>query len=206
MYGLSVLLTSALALCASASPVDKRNYGGSCLSASQAQTVADNFRATIAEPFNVAFVKATFAKTFQDYSDSVNELINAGCPSGGAATLGAATFASRKAFIQGQSQQAPITFNILNLWYNCDTVIIRWTTPNPGTVQPEEEVTGIIVIEVVAGSTSANPWLIQTVYSEFNSGAWLYDLGVFVPPQCPPPAPSKRALDDLASVMVGRMA
>jgi hypothetical protein len=185
MHGLSVLLTSALAICASANPVGSnllQKRFGSCLSDSEASTVANNFRATIADPFSASFVKKTFAKTFQDFSDSVNELINSGCPNG-PATLGTATFSSRKAFIQGQSTQAPITFNILNLWHNCDTVIIRWTTPNPGTVSPEEEVTGIIVIEAVRNPNvgSSEPWLIQTVFSEFNSGAWLYDLGVFVP-------------------------
>lgn len=41
------------------------------------------------------------------------------------------------------------------------------------------------------------PFLIDTVYSEFNSGAWLVDLEVFTPPVCPaPPPPSavKRSL------------
>ena len=32
---------------------------------------------------------------------------------------------------------------------------------------------------------------IATVYSEFNSGAWLVDLGTFNP-TCPAPAPSKK--------------
>jgi len=210
MYALSVLLASALALGASANPLgsqlSERNYGGACLTNSEAQTVANNFRKTIAETFDVAFVKRTFAKTFVDYSDSVNELINGGCPDPNEIVeLGSPTFSSRKAFIQGQSGQAPIAFNILNVWHNCDTVILRWNGPNPGTVTPEEAVTGIIVLEVVAGNAHQEPWVIQTTYSEFNSGAWLYDLGVFVPPQCPPPPPptSKRSLGGL---LPGRMA
>ena len=208
MHGLSVLLTSALAACATANPLGKllkRGYYGSCLSASQAQTVADNFRATIAEPFSVSNVRAQFTKNFHDYSDSVIELIDAGCPNG-PVPLGSATFASRKAFIQGQSAQQPITFNILNLWHNCDTVIIRWQTPNPGTVQPAEQVTGIIVIEVVQGSSSSEPWLINTVYSEVNSGAWLYDLGNFTP-SCSSASKHKRAPTDMSAFMLpGRMA
>jgi hypothetical protein len=192
MHGLSVLLTSALAVCASANPVDSNlseRFGG-CLSYSEAQTVANNFRATIADTFSKSFVRSTFSKTFTDYSDSVNELINSGCPSG-PAPLGSATFSSRRAFIKGQSSQAPIAFNILNIWHNCDTVILRWNSPNPGdpvpgTVSPQEPVTGIIVIEVVRNPdrSSSEPWLIQTVFSEFNSGAWLYDLGIFTP-TCP---------------------
>ena len=31
---------------------------------------------------------------------------------------------------------------------------------------------------------SAQKWLIDTVYSEFNSGAWLVNLGVFTPSNC----------------------
>ena len=192
MRCVSLFFAAALAVVASASPTIKgptpvkRGYGYDCLSAAEATTVANNFRATIAEPFDVAFVKATFAIDFEDFSDSVNELINAGCPTGNA-TLGAATFDGRAAFIAGQSSQPPITFNTLKIWYNCDTVILRWMTPNPGTITTaQEEVTGIIVIEVKAnerrdGSAAQNPWLIETVYSEFNSGAWLYDLGIFVP-------------------------
>jgi hypothetical protein len=187
MYGLSVLLTSTLALSASATPfwskLRTRGYYGSCLSDSDALTVATNFQTTIDQTFSVSFVKETFAKDFQDFSDSVNELINNGCPNG-PAPLGSATFTSRKAFIQGQSGQPPIPFAILNVWHNCDTVTVRWrSSPGPGTVQPEEEVTGILVIETTPNpdTSSQYPFLIQTVFSEFNSGAWLYDLGVFTP-------------------------
>ena len=97
--------------------------------------------------------------------------------------LGTPTFTSRKAFIAGQSGQPPIPFKILKTWYNCDAVFIRWKSSAPGTVQPEQQVTGIIVLETVANKHPhpKEPWLIETVYSEFNSGAWLYDLGIFTP-------------------------
>lgn len=41
--------------------------------------------------------------------------------------------------------------------------------------------TGIILMETVYTGDSTNPWKIDTVYSEFNSGAWLVDIGVFTP-------------------------
>ena len=114
-------------------------------------------------------------------------MINNGCPTG-AATLGAPTFASRKQFIQGQSGQAPIGFHILKQIHTCTDVVIRWRVQNPaaGTpneVTPEQQVTGIIIIETVPNSkaNTDQPFLIQTVYSEFNSGAWLYDLGLTRP-------------------------
>jgi hypothetical protein len=48
-------------------------------------------------------------------------------------------------------------------------------------------ITGIIVLETVRGNDGV--WLINTVYSEFNSGAWLVDLGVFKPQNCSAGAP-----------------
>lgn len=65
----------------------------------------------------------------------------------------------------------------MNIWYNCQTVIIRWRT----SLTPEF-VTGLIVLETVkAPSGNKYPYVIETVYSEFNSGAWLVDLDVFKP-------------------------
>ena len=179
MHALSLATISVLALAINATPtpleVAKRS---ACMCDSEAEKVANNFKALIDEAFSVSLAKASMMKDFHDYSDSVNELINAGCPNG-PATLGEATFSSRAEFISGQSAEAPIPFSILNLWHTCDTVIMRWMTSAPGTVQPEQPVTGIIVIETVPNTVDGTdqPWLMNTVYSEFNSGAWLYDVG-----------------------------
>ena len=50
-------------------------------------------------------------------------------------------------------------------------VTIRWLSKGPG--QEPQQVTGIIVLEVVknADKKASQKWLIKTVYSEFNSGA-----------------------------------
>jgi hypothetical protein len=53
---------------------------------------------------------------------------------------------------------------------------MRWRS-----AQTPEEVTGIVVMETQYTGKSANPYKIKTVYSEFNSGAWLVNLGVFTP-------------------------
>jgi hypothetical protein len=57
-------------------------------------------------------------------------------------------------------------------------------------------ITGIIVLETTQPDGNA-PWLINTVYSEFNSGAWLVDLGIFKPQNCSAgataPAPASAA-------------
>lgn len=90
--------------------------------------------------------------------------------------MGSATFDSLASFKAGQGSQPPIPFEILNLWHNCDTVTIRWKS-----AMSPAQVTGIIVIEAVQQN---GKWMIQTVYSEFNSGAWLVDLGIFKPSNC----------------------
>ena len=125
--------------------------------------------------------------SFHDYSDSVNTLIDNGCPNGPKALGGStATFSSRAAFEAGQGGQPNIPFTLLNVWTACNVVIIRWDSSNPATtVSPVEPVTGIaaLVTTINTNSTtkSAVPYVIQTVYSDFNSGAWLYDLGIFKP-------------------------
>ena len=68
-----------------------------------------------------------------------------------------------------------MSFQQLNLWYTCKEVFLRWR------FQPFE-VTGITAMETIQAQDGAIfPWLITTVYWKFNSGAWLAELGVFVP-------------------------
>ncbi|KAJ4349451.1 uncharacterized protein N0V89_008066 [Didymosphaeria variabile] len=152
-----------------------------CLTEAAANRVANNFRSTITD-YSTALAARVLSANFIDYSDGVNELINNGCPNG-PKPLGNATFSSLADFQAGQASQPPIPFEILKIWYNCDTVIMRWRSVAPGFVQPEEPVTGIIVLETSC-SKGKEPFLIDTVYSEFNSGAWLYDLGIFKPTNC----------------------
>ncbi|KAK3673957.1 hypothetical protein LTR78_006159 [Recurvomyces mirabilis] len=161
---------------------------GSCMSSADADQVAINFQNLISN-YSSSLAEASLTTGFQDYSDSVTSLIDAGCT--GPQPLGSVTFASRDAFIAGQGSQPNIPFERLNLWYGCDAVFLRWrTTIAPGA---PEFVTGIIVLETTqAAAGSENAWLINTVYSEFNSGAWLVDLGTFVPSNCT--NPSRRLL------------
>ncbi|KAK5111265.1 hypothetical protein LTR62_005293 [Meristemomyces frigidus] len=217
MHTSSIATVAALAIGATAAPWN-RHFGwggwngwgfnggsGMCMNDAQANVVANNFKATIAAYTN-ATASAVLTSDVQDFSDSVIELIDGGCPSSAAAggpapyiPLGSATFASLAAFEAGQGGQPNITFNILNVWHNCDTVTLRWRgpMPNPGPFPPpptvQEQVTGIIVLETTFVSWSApQPFLINTIYSEFNSGAWLYDLGIFNPQGCG--TASKRSL------------
>ena len=77
-----------------------------------------------------------------------------------------------------------MSFYQVKLWHTCNQVFVRWRMDT----FPPEPVVGILALEAVpALDGSTFPWLIETVYNEFNSVAWLVDLGVFVP-NCTAPA------------------
>ncbi|KAM3417127.1 hypothetical protein BST61_g8703 [Cercospora zeina] len=120
--------------------------------------------------------------------------------------LSAPTFDSLEKFKAGQSQQPPIDFEQLSLWSSCTTVGLRWRTSNtvnetellPGKRKEEggegvRPIVGLIVMDVLPTSSSSSSsssasasekgvedgeigWKIHTVYSEFDSGAWLQNL------------------------------
>lgn len=173
----SIIAAVTFAIGAFAAPALQRRDDDDqwCMTDDEALHVANNFKELISAYTN-ATAERVLCTSFSDYSDSVIELINNGCANG-PIPLGSPTFTDRASFEAGQGSQPNITFNILKTWNACDAVAIRWRTPNPGFVNPEQQVTGIIVAETVR-ATGPEPWLIETVYSEFNSGAWLVDLDI----------------------------
>jgi len=190
-YIVAALATVALAAPESTFSLGNSRRAGKCMTDSQAQRVATNFKTLIAD-YSDELADATMTTDFSDYSGGVNTLINSGCL--GPQPLNDATFSSLEEFKAGQGAQPAIPFEQLNLWHTCDTVVIRWTS-----AQDPEPVTGNIVMEAVPSKKgSSEPWLIQTVYSEFNSGAWLVNLGVFEP-SCN--ATTKRSVATLPRVL-----
>ena len=131
------------------------------------------------EIYHDVLADAVLAPNFTDYSESVNTLINS-CPQGDAAKplpLLAPTFTSLEQFKIGQGQQPSINFERLNLWHTCDSVIIRWVTTNTAPIPEPKPVVGLISMEVIPNyNSTGKPWLIDTVYSEFDAGAWLQNL------------------------------
>lgn len=211
MRSIAAATISLFALGALARPAPNQDKGV-CLDNAAANKVANNFKALISAYTDEA-AQEVLCTDVHDYSDSVITLIDSGCPSGAPAgsplpfvPLGSATFDSLAAFEAGQGGQPNVTFNILNVWHSCEEVIVRWRSPQPNpyagapgsepdapSTSAEEPVTGIVVLETAFnGWNSAQPFLIDTVYSEFNSGAWLYDLGVYNPANCT--ANGKRSL------------
>lgn len=175
----SIALFSLAALGAVAAPAERRHNGrGECLSDADADKVATAYAALIVS-YSDSLADAILTPNFTDYSESVNTLINS-CPQGDAAKpldLLAPTFTSRDQFKTGQGQQPSINFERLNLWHSCDTAIIRWKTTNTAPIPNPKPVVGLISMEVVKNPSGGEyPWLIDTVYSEFDAGAWLQNL------------------------------
>nr|POE48395.1 hypothetical protein CFP56_71025 [Quercus suber] len=173
--GLFLLAVSALASPLATRELEKRSY---CLNDDDAQLIANNYGTLIAA-YSPALADQVLSPDFTDYSESVNTLINE-CPQGDAAKslpLLAPTFTNRTAFEAGQGQQAPINFQQLNIWHSCDTVMIRWMTTNTAPIPSPRPVVGMITMETCPAADGAPfPYLIDTVYSEFDAGAWLANI------------------------------
>jgi len=143
--------------------------GAFCLCDSDADVIGNDFAELISN-YSEDFAKKVLADDYTDQSDSVNTLIDSGTTS--PIPLGSLTFASKAAFLAGQGTQPNIPFTILQTWHTCDTVIIRWVA-NPGA----QQVQGFDALIVEPSSNGFQPYQIKTTYGEFNSGAWLADLG-----------------------------
>jgi len=141
-----------------------------CLCDSDADVIANDFAQLISN-FNTTFATEVLADDYTDQSDSVNTLIDSGTTS--PLALGSLTFATKAAFITGQGGQPDIPFTILQTWHTCDTVIIRWVATPVGS----QQVQGFDALIVEPSSNGFQPYQIKTTYGEFNSGAWLADLG-----------------------------
>ncbi|KAK1823065.1 hypothetical protein LTR12_002591 [Friedmanniomyces endolithicus] len=189
----TLAVASVLALGALARPsMEKRGGYGYCLDRNEAQLVATNYGQLIAS-YTKAQADAALSADFTDFSESVNSLI-VGCPQGSAALQAAAaqlpllsaSFNNLNQFENGQGQQAPINFYQLNMWHSCDTVIIRWETTNTANITGVRPVVGLISMETVeAPAGNLYPYQISTVYSEFDSAAWLANIeaaGFCAPP------------------------
>lgn len=157
-----------------------------CLPPNIGSQIASEFLSLVgidAGTFDVALANSLIADDFVDTSDSINYL--AGIP------LGGPTFSSKAAFIAGAGSQAPMHFTLLNVdGVSCNGVIaFRWVT-FPGSGQLEAK--GINIIYTVNGgdlnSIGPGGWQVSRVFTEFNSAAWIVDIGG----TCPPPPPPSR--------------
>lgn len=131
--------------------------------------------------FNLAVTQNLLYPQLVDTSDSINYI--AGIP------LGGPTFPSAQAYEQGQGAQPPIGFTVLGTdAITCDGVIaLRWQAAVAEQIYPVKGITILKAIKVgndpVVGPTG---WQLAEIFTEFNSAAWIADLGA----TCPPPSGS----------------
>jgi len=111
-----------------------------CVQESDAKAMADVFQGLI-QNYTADLATSALTTDFDDYSSSVNIIIN----QGGTApqNLTAPTFSGRQAFMDGQGSQPKIPFTQLNLFYGCDSVSLRWETTasaagQKGAISPQE--------------------------------------------------------------------
>ncbi|CAK3812308.1 Hypothetical predicted protein [Lecanosticta acicola] len=163
----SIILAAVCALSGAAS--------AACLTDSNAQQVANNF-ATLFSNYTAAFANQTLASNYTDQTDSVDWLMSNGtmCPK----ALGSETFSSRAAFEAAQATQPNMPFNVENTFHDCTNVFIRWKF----TVKPQQ-VQGIAILQTIPNPKSPDnqqqPFLIDNVFSEFNTGAFITNLGYY---------------------------
>jgi len=171
MRASSVLAVAATFLASSATAANSwaKPRDAFCLCDSDADVIGNDFAQLISN-YSVALAENVLAADYTDQSDSVNTLIDSGTTS--PIPLGSLTFATKALFISGQGSQPDVPFTILDTWHTCDTVIIRWVA-YPGT----QQVQGFDALIVEPSTNSTQPYQIKTTYGEFNSGAWLADLG-----------------------------
>src|SRR5437764_10972494 len=87
---------------------------------------------------------------------------------------GSVTFSSRDAFIVASGAQPPLFLQTLDIFHNCHKIAWRWISIS-GAGDDEEKVKGIDVFEI------SHKGKIKSIFAEFNSGAFLVDLGK---PEC----------------------
>ncbi|KAH9845734.1 hypothetical protein Tdes44962_MAKER01165 [Teratosphaeria destructans] len=160
-----------------------------CMSDADASTTADIFRQLI-QGYTKEMALAALTEDFTDYSS---------------ADLVEPIFTSRAEFMEGHGKQQPIPFETLAVWHNCDGIVsMRWKTVRSGQGQKTEAaaipVVGTAILATVpAEAGNTYNYRIKTLYSEFNTAAWLVNNGVFKPAanvtvQMPPP--DKRGMLD----------
>jgi len=155
-----------------------------CMTDDEADDVAAYFRDLI-RGYTIEQALAGLTEDFVDYSSAVSIVINKGAAEPN--NILEPIFTSREQFMNGHGKQQPIPFETTNVWHNCNgTVSMRWYTTRSGQGQATEAAAialpGMVVLETIpAEEGNVYPYRIHTIYSEFNSAAWLVNLGVFKP-------------------------
>ncbi|KAF2726052.1 hypothetical protein K431DRAFT_299166 [Polychaeton citri CBS 116435] len=175
--------------------VDTTILPAECVSDDDANNIGDIFRQLI-QSYSDELALEALTEDFVDYSSSVNIIINGGADA--PKNLTEPTFQGRQAFMDGQGAQPEIPFTTLFVKHGCDFVSMRWMSTRSAAGQATEvaaePVIGTVIMDVVEDDENSYGWRVSAIYSEFNSGAWLVNLGVFDPEGPTTPVPSSRRL------------
>lgn len=176
----------------------------SCMSREDAIKTAETFQSLI-QGYTREEALAALTPDFIDYSSAVSIIINRG--GSGPEDVTAPIFTSRDEFMEGHGTQEPIPFETLKVWNNCEGVVsMVWRSIRSGQGQENESaavpVTGTAIleteptelsegIELERAQAGGYNYRIHTLWSEFNTAAWLVNNGVFETapdvPLIPPP-------------------
>lgn len=170
---------------------DDQSQQQHCMSRDDAIKTAATFQSLI-QGYTKEQALAALTPDFVDYSSAVSIIINRG--GSGPEDVTAPIFTSRDEFMGGHGTQEPIPFETLKVWSTCDGVVsMVWRSirsaqgqenetaaiPVTGTAVLETEPTelseGIELERAVAGGYN---YRIHTLWSEFNTAAWLVNNGV----------------------------
>ncbi|KAK5175371.1 uncharacterized protein LTR77_000510 [Saxophila tyrrhenica] len=156
---------------------------GYCLSDEDAEQAADIFRELI-QNYSDELALEALTEDFVDWSSAVSIIMNGG--DGEPVEIEKPTFVGRQAFMDAQGSQPEIPFKKLQRFHGCNSVSMRWLTRRSANGQPTETARIPVVGNVIIETVQANPgdkynFRIKAIFSEFNSAAWLVNLGVFVP-------------------------
>jgi hypothetical protein len=171
MRASKIFAALALSAISSAIPSSLRTKGQeSCLDENAASYLVNSFADLLTNTganFNTALANAILADDFTDTSDSINFL--AGIPEG------SVTFPSKAAFIAGQGSQPPIGFTVLSIdAVTCNTIAFRWIATVGLMKSP---VKGIDIFYTSNSEGRYDTFQIESIFSEFNSAAWVLDIG-----------------------------
>ncbi|KAK4947026.1 hypothetical protein LTR10_014168 [Elasticomyces elasticus] len=164
----TVAAAAALVSTAAAAPFGWGDWAApnpaTCMSNATVQYLVAGFGSLLSD-YNTDVANTILADDLVDWSDSINSLIGA--------PVGNPTFPTKAAFEAGQGAQPAVPFEVLAIEaYTCDTIAFRWLVP-----LPPNPIKGITILKTENSAGQADTWQIKTIFTEFNSIAWLEDIG-----------------------------
>jgi len=142
-----------------------------CLSSAAASYLVNGY-ASLLTAYDNNTANALLASDFTDTSDSINYLAGY--------ALGTTTFPSKAAFEAGQGSQQAIGFTVASIDFSCLSATFRWTAS-----LGQYPVKGINILYASNLNATEQGWQVETMYSEFNVGAWELDIGASCGPYSP---------------------